>query len=141
MNNEEKIRELLNDEKRSHLIIIDGRSGSGKSRLIKKVLSELNDSVRIPYSEFIDLLLCDIKSRTDYFKESLFLYKIIAFDDMDFLRGKLAAQETTAYIINNLLKNKIHVILIGINLIERVPKLLTCMNKEDVTWITLHGYR
>lgn len=138
MNNEEIIRELLKDEKRSCLIIIDGRSGSGKTRLIKKVLAGFDNKVIIPYSEFIDLMVCDIKSRTDYFKESLVQYKIIAFDDMDFLRGKLAAQETTAYIINNLLKNNIHVIIIGINLVERVPKLLTSVNKEDITWITLH---
>ena len=139
INNEEKIKELLNDEQRSRLIIIDGRSGSGKTRLIKKVLVGFDNKVIIPYSEFIDLMVCDIKSRTDYFKESLFQYKIIAFDDIDFLRGKLAAQETTGYIINSLLKSNIHVILIGINLIERTPILLTTVNKEGITWITLHG--
>lgn len=138
MNNEEKIRKLLDDKNHSHLIILDGKSGSGKTRLINKVFTELDNKVKVPYSEFIDLLLCDIKSNTHYFKDSLFQYKIIAFDDIDFLRWKLSAQEITGYLINNLLKSNIHVIIIGVNLIERVPRLLTCVDKEDVTWITLH---
>lgn len=84
MDKEERIRKILDDESQSHLIIIDGRSGSGKSRLIKKVLADYDKSVKISYSDYIELLLCDIKSDTDYFKEVLFQYKIIAFDDMDF---------------------------------------------------------
>jgi len=138
MDKEERIRKILDDESQSHLIIIDGRSGSGKSRLIKKVLAEYDKSVKISYSDFIELLICDIKSRTDYFRESLFRYKIIAFDDIDFLRNKYSVQETSGCIINSLMKSNTHVIMIGIDLIGRVPILLSTVNKEVTTWITLH---
>lgn len=120
----------------ANLIIIQGKSGSGKTQNVKNLIANYDKSKIFSYRDFTELIVQD-KQRGTELCTGLSYYNIIAFEDVDFLKGKTATQTEFGLIVNLLLKNNCQIVITGINLQESVPILISKLNKSSCFWCNL----
>jgi ribosomal protein S6E (S10) len=134
---EEKLFSLLQDNAHAYAISIQGKSGSGKTRLIQRISSDFKKVKVLSDEQMSQIIVDDIRDDTDKRRASLFGCRILAVEDVDLLRGKPTTQEEYARLFNELLNAGVHVIVTGIHLNRRVRSLIAGIEKEKLLWIDL----
>lgn len=135
----DQLIELLKSSKSIYFVIIQGKSGSGKTRLILRIDSICNGVLKLSYEKlvysFVDAIKSNKKNTFYNYINFLSKYQIIGIEDVDFLKGKSATQEYFSNIINKFLRSGIHVLVTGIKLEESVPPLLSGVKEGKFIWI------
>lgn len=130
--------ELLKNRDITYMAIIQGESGSGKTRLILRIANEFEKVKKISEDDLTFMMVESFRAKKkESFADFLFQYKIIAIEDIDFIKGKSATQEEYAKIINQLLKAGSHVLITGIQLEWRVPILISEISEGKLIWVDM----
>jgi chromosomal replication initiation ATPase DnaA len=131
----EQLITLLKNPSCTYAAILQGESGSGKTRLVCVLLRNLKIRRKLSEQDLTINLVEAIRfSKQETYADFLFQYKIVAIEDVDFLKGKTATQTVFAHLINRLLKANIHVLITGIHLETRVPLLLSEIRGGKLVW-------
>ena len=137
----EQLIELLKNSDSIYVAIIQGASGSGKTRLLLRIAAEFKDVVMLSYEELVWRLVDAIRmNKQDLFVnyvDTLSQYKIVGIEDVDFLEGKTATQEELSIIINRTLKFGTYVFITGIQLEWRVPILISEISEGKLIWVDM----
>lgn len=121
------------------IIVFEGPTGSGKTWLLNKVLNKSNTARRFSYESFVEIYINQIKENKSavYVKKSMLKFlnahEIVGVEEIDMLWGKEYTQEAIAEIINIVSENTL-VILTGIGIEERVPKLLKKLKETNIIY-------
>lgn len=110
------------------IIVVEGPSGCGKTKLLKQIAARSNTKV-VSAEELMDTAIFFI--RWPVVSLDRFLgngnYSVVAFDDIDLLKGRIETQRYIGKQINELASSRL-VIICGIELSKRVPELLYVLN-------------
>jgi len=112
---------LVIDNTKTGIFFLDGKSGSGKTHILKELRSNSDRSVVITSYETVkDKLIDSIMNNTSL---DIPEAAIVCIEDVDFLHGKAQTQKEFAIIAKRLSENSL-VIFTGISLRSRVPILM-----------------
>ncbi len=119
-------------ETQSRIIILDGKSGCGKTSAIRKLKKESGRTVNYVNHLFVTNYICrhitdepvsqeefDKKINCDFF----------CVEDIDFLAGLVSLQEFVGELLKEI-SGKRKVIITGINIRKRVPELLNALGNS-----------
>lgn len=128
--------ELLSVQNHSCLAIVQGESGSGKTRLMLQVVAKFKNVKRLFEEELVLKMVEGIRNdRENEYLRAFLGYKIIIIEDIDLLKGKIATQKEISHFICQLLKADIRVLITGIHLERRVPPLISAFRDENLIWM------
>ena len=140
MNFETVENELLSliEKKNNAIIAIEGKSGAGKTKIIKTVQRIYSNKITVWTSEkFISIIIEAIKSGTD--PVELFetaKNDIIAIEDIDFgLTGRRIMQNIISQIFQSLVMHG-KIIITGTELCQRIPDVIK-NNEPDLIFLNL----
>ncbi|MBR2741114.1 MAG: AAA family ATPase [Oscillospiraceae bacterium] len=130
---DEVVSKLADTE--SGIVALDGPSGCGKTTIIKTLQTT---SVKIVSGEFASAVIKEFeRSREDPVNIALrFLegYEIVCFEDVDlYLKERPSTTSFIKKTISNLSSNCL-VIVSGIDLLNRVPELISELNVTYYVW-------
>ena len=124
---------------RKSVIVFEGPTGSGKTWLLNKVLKKSDRAKIFSYETFVETYINELKEnkKAEYVVENMvnFLndYEYVGIEEIDMLWGKEYTQEAIAEIVN-IASKKTLIIFTGINIEERVPKLLKKLKETDIIY-------
>lgn len=118
---------------RHGILILDGISGCGKTKLLHQFREKSKTPVAIhSYREVIEELVHVYKKMEDQSREKIFsllsAHPILAVEDVDYLRGKDATQEILGAMFSEVAQQAL-IILTGNDLEGCVPGMLQCMKQ------------
>ena len=122
---------MLLGKKENVVIAIEGKSGIGKTKIIKELKSVYGSNMTVLTSEkFISIIIMALKSDINPSTAfSTIETSIMVIEDMDFgLKGKQIMQKSISYILKDML-NHHKIIITGIELNERIPDLMKNIDK------------
>ena len=110
------------------IIVVEGPSGCGKTKFLKQITAQINTKV-ISAEELMDTAIFFIRwpivPLERFFGNGN--YSVVAFDDIDLLKGRIETQRYIGKQINTLAVSRL-VIICGIDLSHKVPDLLCELN-------------
>ena len=130
-NLESKLLSLLK-EKENTIIAIDGKSGVGKTRIIKNLKNIYGSNMIVCTSEkFVSIIVNALKSETNPISVFKTMEEsILVIEDIDCgLIGKQITQRRIAHILQNLLEDY-KIIITGIELNKRIPDVINNIEKH-----------
>ena len=141
--------EQANNKLHRGIYLISGKSGSGKTRLIKESFSLRSNAKIFSHREFIEIIMFIIKTppnkadsriinSEDILCELFRHIKYIIIEDIDYLHGKPTTLEILATVFLKLTACGTFIIITGIDLEERMEVLLKQVNEYYVVNFDLH---
>ena len=130
-NFENKLLSLLT-EKENAVIAIDGKSGVGKTRIIKKLKKIYGSDMAVWTSEkFVSIIINALKSEINPISAFKTMGEsILVIEDIDCgLIGKQITQRSISRIFRNLLEDY-KIIITGIELNKRIPDVINNIEKH-----------
>ena len=130
-NFENKLLSLLT-EKENAVIAIDGKSGVGKTRIIKKLKKIYGSDMAVWTSEkFVSIIINALKSEINPISAFKTMGEsILVIEDIDCgLIGKQITQRSISHIFRNLLEDY-KIIITGIELNKRIPGVINNIEKH-----------
>lgn len=126
---EDVLEEML--KRRNGILILDGVSGCGKTRLLHRFRERSENPVAIHSYREITEELVNLCRKMDgqtvaKMRSLLSAQPILAVEDLDYLRGLETTQEMLGMIFGGVAKQSL-IILTGNDLEESVPKMLRCL--------------
>lgn len=114
-------------------VFISGPTMSGKTSMLKRIQADNESEMSIITDEYLvnyifrSCINGSVKEKDFSEKTGR---KILAIEDIDFLRDKEATQKEAGNILNELLREEKVIIITGIELKKRVPYLIDTMRKN-----------
>lgn len=107
-------------ECRNQIVLLDGPTGCGKTRLLRRVKEGFGEGMMILAVDRLGELLM---KGAEPVRECLGGHDVICIEDADMMQGKIVTQETTARYLSEAARHAL-VAVTGIRLRERVGTLL-----------------
>ena len=123
----DKIYAYIHEMTEAEIIVIDGPTGSGKTRLLNRIKSDTSKTfAKMSSEEFCSILLEYLHNDTNTLamaKDRRFKFEILCIEDIDvMLSNKLESSYCLAEVAQQLVKSGASVILTGIDLNKRMTK-------------------
>jgi len=122
-------------EQERGIIFISGPTMCGKTKMLNRIKNKNESNMSIISEEYlVTCMLGDCPNssvpKNGFFET--FDKKILGVEEIDFLAGKQASQETAGDIFNGLINDGVLVIVSGIKIKEKVQFLINTVKKNTV---------